>query len=134
MLASGTLTIIDKAFDEEWWSWNLGLWADFDFDEHHDILTKLRDIVRRMIPETEIPYCEESWDEEESCMLCNGIQWNCMSLKEVQVFLDELNKVLLPIKDEISAGGEGTWEVRGKFAVATWDWTEQGFRVIGLCY
>lgn len=134
LLASGTPTIIDKEFDEEWWSWNLGLWADFDFDEHHDILTKLRDIVRRMIPETEIPYCEESWDEEESCMLCNGIQWNCMSLKEVQVFLDELNKELLPIKDEISAGGEGTWEVRGKFAVATWDWTEQGFRVIGLCY
>lgn len=134
VMASGTPDIIEREFDEEWWSWSLSLWADFDYEKHHDALTKLRNLVRRMIPKSELPYCEESWDEEDSCMLCNGIQWNCISLKEVQAFLDELNKVLLPIKDELSAGGEGTWEVRGKFAVATWDWTAEGFKVIGNCY
>ena len=134
VLAAGTSEIINKDFDEEWWSWSLSLWADFDYEKHHDVLIKLRDIVRRMIPKSEIPYCEGIWEDEDNCMLCSGIQWNCMSLKEVQDFLDELNKELLPIKDEVDAGGEGTWEVRKEFAVATWDWTEQGFKVIGLCY
>ena len=48
--------------------------------------------------------------------------------------MDEINKVLLPIKNEIDAGGEGIWEVRNEFAVATWDWTDEGFKVIGNCY
>ena len=67
-------------------------------------------------------------------MLCTDIQWNCDSLREVQVFLDKLNAVLLPIKNELDAGGEGTWEVKSKFAVATWTWTENGFKVVGVCY
>ena len=49
-------------------------------------------------------------------------------------FLDKLNKVLLPIKDEVNAGGEGTWEVKNEFAVATWEWTDQGFKVKGCLY
>lgn len=134
VIASGTPDIIERKFEEEWWSWNLSLWVDFDYEKHYDVLTKLRDLVRKRIPKAELLYCEESWEEEDSCMLCNGIQWNCESLKEVQTFLDELNKELLPIKDEVDAGGEGTWEVRKDFAVATWDWTEHGFKVIGLCY
>ena len=40
-----------------------------------------------------------------------------------------------PIKYEIyDAGGSGTWEVREDFAVATWVWTDEGFKVKGLKY
>ena len=41
--------------------------------------------------------------------------------------------IIVPIKEEIiDAGGDGTWEVREDFAVATWDWTDEGFKVKGL--
>ena len=140
VLASGTEDIIDQTFSHEWWSENLNLWADFDIDEYSDILEQLYNIVRSSIPEDQLRYCEGKWEEDgdlfyEPTVLCNSIQWNCKSLREVQDFLDKINAVLLPIKDEIfDAGGEGTWEVREEFAVATWGWTEEGFKVKGLKY
>ena len=134
VIGMGTPNIIEKEFREDWWSWSLSLWADFDFVKYHAELCALQEIVRRMDPESELPYCESVWEDEDYSILCSGIQWICHSLKEVQAFLDEINKVLLPIKDEIDAGGEGIWEVRNEFAVATWDWTDEGFKVIGNCY
>lgn len=134
VIASGTPDIIEKESDEEWWSWDLHLWADFDYEKHPDVLSRLKTIIRRMLPETEVPYCEELWEEGNSCALCCGIQWNCKSLKDVQAFLDEINKELLPIRDEVDAGGSGTWEIRKEFAVATWTWTEAGFKILGTCY
>lgn len=140
VLASGTEDIIDQTFSREWWSENLNLWADFDVDEYSDILEQLYNIVRSSIPEDQLRYCEGKWEEDgelfyEPTVLCNSIQWNCKSLREVQDFLDKLNAVLLPIKDEISdAGGNGTWEVREEFAVATWVWTDEGFKIKGIQY
>ncbi len=52
--------IIDQKFDEEWWSHNLDLYADFDFEKHKDILDKLQEIVRTNIPKSEVPYCERT--------------------------------------------------------------------------
>ncbi len=134
VLASGTEDIIDRTFSDEWWSWNLDLWANFDFDKYSDKLDQLQNIVRRSIPESEVGYCERSWEDGELNLLCSSIQWNCRSLREVQDFLDNLNSVLLPIKDEIDAGGMGTWEVKKDFAVATWDWTEDGFKIKGISF
>ena len=134
VLAAGTTDITNKSFDDEWWSFSLNLGVDFDFEKHNDVLKKLRDIVRERIPKTEIGYCESAWEDGENHILCNGIQWNCRSLAEVQQFLDELNRVLLPIKSEIDAGCDGTWEVKDEFAVATWIWTDEGFKVVGTCY
>lgn len=126
--------IVDQKFDEEWWSYNLDLYADFDFEKHPDILAKLQEIVRTTIPQSEVQYCEGTWEDGELHILCSSIQWNCTCLREVQNFLDKLNAVLLPIKDEVDAGGMGTWEIKKQFAVATWDWTDQGFIVKGICY
>lgn len=126
--------IVCKQFDDEWWSWNLDLWADFDFDEHPDILNKLRDIIRSSIPKSEINYCEDAWGDGEDQILCNCVQWNTLSLKEIQEFLDRLNEILLPIKDELDAGGSGYWTVEKEFAVATWDWFEDGFKIVGCQY
>lgn len=134
VLSTGSEAIIDLTVDEEWWSWNLSLYADFDAEKYHDELLKLQDIVRTSIPGSEIPYCEEAWADGDSHILCNGIQWNCRSLREVQDFLDKINAVLLPLKDEVTADCDGTWEVRGRFAVATWKWTEDGFKILGTEY
>lgn len=126
--------IVDQVFDEEWWSYSLNLWADFDTDKYQEKLLKLQDLVRTSVPQSEVSYCEDAWEEGEVHLLCNGIQWNCDCLREIQNFLDKVNAILLPIKDEVEAGGDGTWEVRNEFAVATWDWTEEGFKVKGACY
>lgn len=126
--------IVDQKFDEEWWSYSLNLCVDFDFERHHDILMKLQEIVKTSIPKNEIGYCESAWADGDLHVLCSGIQWNCLCLKEVQNFLDRLNEILLPMKNEIDAGCDGTWEIRDKFAVATWDWTEQGFKVKGALF
>ena len=55
-------------------------------------------------------------------------------MREVQDFLDKVNEVLLPIKDEVSASTNGSWEARNDFAVATWVWTDEGFKVIGTYF
>ena len=140
VLASGTEDIIDQTCSHDWWSEQLNLWAVFDISKYPDKLEQLHNIVRSSIPENQVGYCEEVWEEEdEDCcnptLLCNGIQFDCRSLREVQDFLDKLNAVLLPIKDEIiDAGGDGTWEVREDFAVATWVWTDEGFKIKGIQY
>ena len=129
-----TDSILDQSFDEEWWSWNLDLTADFDFEKHADALKRLQEIVRTSIPESEIRYCEDSWDDGDFHILCSSIQWNCKCLREVQDFLDRINAVLLPIKDEIDADAMGTWEIKREFAVATWKWTDDGFKVVGTVF
>ena len=140
VLASGTEDIIDQTFSHDWWSEQLELWVAFDLEKYPDKLEQLKNIVRNSIPENQIGYCEEVWEDENEdycnpTLLCNGIQFDCKSLREVQDFLDKINAVLLPIKDEIiDAGGDGTWEVREDFAVATWCWTDEGFKVKGLKY
>ena len=140
VLASGKEDIIDQTCSHDWWSEQLHLWATFDISKYPDKLEQLHNIVRSSIPENQVGYCEEVWEDEDEdvcnpTLLCNGIQFDCKSLREVQDFLDKINAVLLPIKDEIyDAGGDGTWEVREEFAVATWGWTDEGFKVKGLKY
>lgn len=129
-----TDNIIDQTFSEEWWSWNLDLTADFDYEKHADALKKLQEIVRDSLPEGEVRYCERSWEDGDLNILCSSIQWNCKCLREVQNFLDRINAVLLPIQDEIDADAMGTWEIKSEFAVATWKWTDEGFKVVGTVY
>jgi len=126
--------LLDKDIDGVWWSYSLDLGVEFDFEKHRDVLLKLQDIVRGSIPEDEIKYCEEVWEDGEVNLLCAGNQWCCSRMREVQDFLDKVNEVLLPIKDEVSASTNGSWEARNDFAVATWVWTDEGFKVIGTYF
>ncbi len=134
VLSTCTEEIVDRVFDEEWWSFSLNLCVFFDTDIYHDEFLKLQNLVRTSIPQSEVQYCESAWEDGDIHILCNGIQWDCKCLREIQNFLDKVNEILLPIKDVIEAGGDGTWEVRNEFAVATWDWTNEGFKVKGICY
>lgn len=130
IFAECTNDIVDRSFDDDWWSWEVSLCVEFDFEKYRNILLQLQDIVRTGIPAEEVQYCEDAWNRGEYAILCN-IQWPCHSLREVQDFLDRLNAVLLPIKDEIEAVCDGIWVIRNKFAVATWSWTKDGFKVTG---
>ena len=127
-------TILEKKFSKEWWSSSLNLYVSFDTKKNADKLVKLRDIVRNSIPESEIEFCESVWEEGEQQTLCNGIQWCPKDINEVQYFLNQINEVLLPIIDEVDGEGTGYWEIREEFAYATWKWTEQGFKIVGVSY
>ena len=125
--------ILNKEFEKDWWSESLNLWVLFDPEEHPEIVEALHNLVRNTLPESEASCCEEAWEEDEPCKICSNVQWDCKSLREVQDFLDKVNEIILPIKDEVDGDGEGTWEIRSEFAVATWVWTDEGFKVMGTC-
>lgn len=41
------------------------------------------------------------------------------------------DEVILPIKDEADLVCDGLWQIQNCFAFATWNWTEDGFKVTG---
>lgn len=125
-------SILDKDFGEDWWCWNMDLSIDFDFEKHSDILESLRAAVRKHIPPEELSYCEDGWDDGEDGILVNSISWTPRKLRVVQDFLDEINTILKPIKSECDGYGLGNWYIKHPpFAIATWDWTNEGFKITG---
>jgi hypothetical protein len=53
----------------------------------------------------------------------------------VQALLDEINEIILPIKNECECAADGEWFVDEEaFAVATWCWSDSGFIVVGTEY
>ena len=128
--------ILDKDFGKEWWCWNLDLVVEFDFEKYPEILEALHDCVRKRIPDDEVDYCEGAWEDGDVGILCSSISWQPRKLRAVQDFLDELNGILKPIMSECSGSGvDSKWYIKeAPFAVATWDWTEEGFKITGCCY
>ena len=131
-----TPDIIDRDFGNDWWCWNLDLDIDFDYEEHPEILTALQQTVRKHIPADQVKYCESAWEDGDVGILINSITWCPRTLRVVQDFLDEVNKILGPIKAECSGfGGECGWyQPQVPFAEANWDWDdEKGFVIGGTC-
>lgn len=130
--AQYTQNILDKDFGADWWCWNLDLYVEFNFDKYPGILMALREAVKRHIPEDQLEYCEGSWEDGENQILVSSICWYPRKLRVVQDFLDEINTILMPIKGECDCSCYGTWNIpKSPFAVATWDWFEDGFKVVG---
>lgn len=128
--------IVNAEFKPVLWGHNIDLWVDFDYDEHPGTLEQLYDIVRAYIPEAELDFCEaEVWTEEEEkhCLL-RSIEWDVTSLRTVQDFLDEINKVILPFKEELDIYTAGMWVSSKDFIAARIEWTDEGFRVVGVEY
>lgn len=116
-----------------WFTMECLLDISFDMDKYPEILEELRNTVRRHLQdEVEIDYIEKVWEEEPSTIVDN--QWCPDKLIEIQDFADEITKVLSPIKDEIKVYTIGNWDDRDKFAFATWKWTEDGLKVVGVKY
>lgn len=125
-------SIAEKIFESEWWTYGAMIDIDFDFDKYPEILTALHNCVRKHIPSDQLKYCEQRWNEDEEEILVDDIQWRGTSLLKVQIFLDELNSIVAPIKDEFKAYPEGKWyQTKAPFAVATWMWDKDGFKLIG---
>ena len=124
--------ITDKDFGHIWFSNQLVLNVDFDFDRHPDILEALHDVARKYLSSEDLPYSEECWEDEDYNVLISGPNWDPRKLREIQNFLDEVNEILNPILPECSGSGEGEWYIpEPPFAYATWEWTDKGFRIIG---
>lgn len=130
-----TADILDKDFGKNWWCWNLDLNVDFDCKNHPNIVDALHDCVRKYIPEDQMEYCEESWNDGNFGVLCNSIQWCPRKLRTVQDFLNEVNEILKPIANECDGCGRGNWFItEPPFAIATWDWTDQRFAIKGSMF
>lgn len=124
--------ILDTDYGQDWWDWDLCLYCNFDFEKHPEILTALRAIVKKHIPAEWLGQCERQWEIEGPEFLVNSINWNPRKLRYVQNFLDEVNEAIWPIKDECDCYCIGDWHIKdGPKATATWDWTDDGFKVMG---
>lgn len=125
-------SIVDKNFGVDWWCWNQDLFIDFDFEKHPDILEALHNCVRESIPADQLEYCEKAWKHGELGDLCSSIFWGPKKLRVVQDFLDKLNGILRPIIKECEGEATGNWYITtAPFAVASWEWTKEGFIVTG---
>lgn len=128
--------ILDRDFGSEWWTWNVDLYVDFDYEEYPEILTELQQAVRKHIPADQVQYCENAWEDGDVGILINSITWGPHKLRVVQDFLDDVNEILKPIKAECSgsSGACGWYQPRIPFAAANWDWDdEKGFVIGGTC-
>ncbi|MCF0187725.1 MAG: hypothetical protein HUJ98_14705, partial [Bacteroidaceae bacterium] len=123
--------VLDKDFGENWWDWELCLYCQFDFEKYPEKLRALQTLVKKHVPAEWIERCEFEWSAEGPEFLVNSIDWNPRRLRDVQDFLDEVNQIVLPIKEECDCYCMGDWHiVNGPKATATWDWFEDGFKVV----
>ena len=129
-----TSDIVDADLNHEWCSELLDLVANFDFEQYPQILEQLHACVRRHIPESELEYCEGTWEDGEPGILLSSIQWNTSDLHKVQVFLDEINAIIEPIAETVDADSYGNWEIQSEFALAKCQWTGTKFELVGVLY
>ena len=123
--------IVNKEYPKEWFCWYVNLAIEFDFEKYSAILQKLRECVKKHVPSDQYEYCESAWEDDPQ-ILINGVSWPTKKLSLVQDFLNEINAIIEPIKDECDCGADGHWYYyEFPFAVATWDWTDDGFKVMG---
>lgn len=124
--------IIKKEYPEEWFSWASGLGLEFDFEKYPEILRKLQECVKKHLPKADYENCEPFWEDEPYDLL-NDVQWPTKSLREIQDFLDEINEIIAPIKEQCDCDAHGTWyHTRPPFAIAKWKWTKEGFKITGV--
>jgi len=126
--------IVSKHFDRYKWGHALHLWLNIDPEEYPEQIEQLHGIVRKHIPETELGFCEETWDDGDPQCLCMNVEWDVTDFKPVQTFLDEINQVIMPMSNEIDPYTSGLWVDTEGFFVAKWIWTDDGFKVIGTEY
>ena len=91
-----------KLSSHDWYCDMRAMYIDFDRLAYSDILEKLHDAVSKFLPEDELPYVQELWEDEEEdpCWLLSG---NCISskdLSEIVAFIDRFNTIVEPVAHE----------------------------------
>ncbi len=115
-----------------WWSYNMGLAYSVDSITEEQA-EKVHEIVERYLPEDEIQYCRDYWEDDNSIIL-GCVQWKPESFRQALDFLDEINAVVEIPEDQIreydlTASSFNAWfdmknfgivfmeEVNGKFVL-----------------
>lgn len=124
--------ILDKEFGSDWWSDQVQIELDFDFDKHTGILEALHDAVRKYVPKEEQEECINCWEDGYKNLLIASVVWTPRKLRVIQDFLDAVNQIIAPILSECKGNLMGQWYMKEvPFAIAVCEWTEKGFRIIG---
>lgn len=85
--------------------------------------------------EDQLEQCEQEWENGELGYLVSSIGWYPKKMRIIQDFLDEINEILEPIKSECNCGCVGSWYItEAPFSIATWSWTDDGFKILGVSY
>ena len=79
---------------------------------------------------------EEFWEDGDTSLLMCYFDWDdSAGFGEVRGFLDSIHRIIAPIMDECEGDASGDWFLDDDpFAVATWEWTDKGFRIIGTTF
>ena len=94
--------------------------ADFDYESYPYLVDELRAVVKKRIPEDEIEYCEEFWEDcDDPCIIVGGIYWCPDELSEITDFISELNEVVEESGTEVFFSvEESSFMALNNFAVA----------------
>lgn len=94
--------------------------ADFDYESYPHLVDELREVVKKSIPEEELEYCEEFWEDcDDPCIIVGGIYWCPDELSEITDFLSELNEVIEESGTEVLFSvEESSFMALNDFAVA----------------
>ncbi len=140
--AAATHDIVAKGFDD----WRLdccynaaSIKIRFDKLKYPDIYRQISDLTNEMVSENDREYVKQ-WDDEiredaegpeELCI--SGFEWEHNDFNLLQPYLDRVNEIIRPIRDEIKeASFGGFWADIENLAIATVKYDkENGFQVVG---
>lgn len=105
-----------------WYSWSCDLSVEFDLEKYGDVADRLHDAVRRHLPADQVRVAEAVWSGEvaEQGYLLPDVQWVTSDLKEIAVFLNEINDILISLDGNYEIKADGLWFDLAHFAAAEW--------------
>ena len=116
----------------QWTGYMLNLRIRFDFDTHSSIVEDMHQIVRSYLPEEELSYLEDAWDDGDPGYIFCGTDIVTSDLKELQTFFDRINLCLRPVLPKCSVVENQAWlDCIESFGVAKVCWSPDGFVIRG---
>lgn len=128
-----TTDVLDKHYPGGWFNERGTLAISYDFPNHPDILQKLRDVTRKHCRDQyEIEECENIWEMDDEDTFTIVSQLCCDTLREMQNFLDEINRIIKPITEQVECTDEYCWYLTDfPYGIAFLYWTDVGFIIKG---
>lgn len=108
--------------------------VDFNYSANPEIVEKLHNIARKYFDEYDMPYIEQAWEEGSLGTICIGSSMVADNLKEIAVFLDEVNSAIASIASKAEGYTNGMWQNKEGFGIADWSWNGEKFVITGCAY